>query len=217
MVDETGTTDLNRNTSQYQSQIPHQHILTASHPGPDVMTEYSPHSPADRNSLGFRSEDMMNMRPHSNMGNISNIQPYTNDLSLNTFYTSPTTLNSTMGNASDTRSPQALSMAPFAQMNSHFSSGTNSSVSSWNQHDQPFSAAPQMSTYPVTSGGLDTADTVHATNPGYLHDQLPSGSRSPSAGCTLVLEQIPPENVGIILDPLVRSGVNVRLKLYNGD
>lgn len=198
---------LSRPSTRYPSQVPSQHLLTGSHSAPGMMADFGTGGSAGGTPLGYRPNDMLSLNTN-NLNHIPHAQPYGNDLAMNGLYASPTTLDSALSAGSDTRSSSEMQLAPFTQMHSHFLGSTNTHVTSWNQHESHFNSSSQMEALPVTTTALENnGDGV------YVHEQLAPGCRSPS--CTLVLKQVPTENVGMLLNPLVRSGVNVKLQLYN--
>ena len=187
--------------------MPREHILTGSHPAPSVVPDFSPDSSVGGTPGGYRSDDMISFNAN-NVENFQHMQTFGHNLPLNTLYTTPTTLDSTLGTSPDTRSPHNGHMTQFTPMDSRFTNFTPNNIGSWNQQSNQFGTSSPFDTYPI-----------HAIRPAgnesaLLHDHSSSNSGSP--GCTLILKEIQPQNVGMVLDPLVRSGVHVKMQLYNG-
>ena len=212
-----GNSSFQQQSPSYDPTVRRQHILTGSHPGPEMWNDYGSHGPAGSNPVNYHTHhDPLNIR--TSIGGSSSMHSYPGDVSLNTFQTSPSTMSNTIGSSSGSRSPHDISLTPYTPIHQHFNQPHDAQVSSWNQRELPLAESTHMSGWPpATLPGIDAHHSIPGEHAAYVQEHIHSGSQSPNSGYTLVLKQLPPENVGMVINPLMRSGVNVRMQVYNGE
>lgn len=183
-----------------------EHILTGCHPDPNTYADFGASSPTGRTAIGFGADEMAMFFPTRHQGHYEASQ-------------------SRHGVAMSAHDPASCSHVERA-VPSLQSYNYGADLDYRSSHARDFTSRP-VEQSPFTN--MTALESSIDTNLDYTRSPQqtpvsPASAVSPQQAYprpdsrskyTLVLDQLQPEDLSMVLEPLARSGVNVRAQLYN--